>query len=50
MTVLLGVNDSIARPDFQALRHQLNEVQYAENRGKDNDNLEDDGGDGASIS
>lgn len=45
-----GDNDSTARHAFQAFRHQLNAVQYAEIAVMDNDSLEDDSDDEASNS
>ena len=45
-----GDNDSTARHAFQAFRHQLNAVQYAEIAVMDNDSLEDDSEDEASNS
>ena len=45
-----GDNDRTARHAFQAFRHQLNAVQYAEIAVMDNDSLEDDSDDEASNS
>ena len=45
-----GDNESTARHAFQAFRHQLNAVQYAEAAVMDNDSLEDESDDEASNS
>ena len=42
-----GDNDRTARHAFQAFRHQLNAVQYAEIAVMDNDSLDDDSDDEA---
>lgn len=45
-----GDNENTARHAFQAFRHQLNAVQYAETAVMDNDGLEDESDDDASNS